>query len=221
MEKLKTFLYKNIKWFILLITLIIFIYIVQNVFTQETLKIDKIVYDTVISQYRTDMLTTIFTCITALGSAFVLVGICIFSFLFLKNKRVSICLCANLMISYLTNLFLKNIIQRERPNDFRLIDETGYSFPSGHSMVSMAFYGLIIYFIYKYVKNKYIKWSLCAMLTILIFLIGFSRIYLGVHYTSDVIAGFIASIGYLIIFTSMISLIKDFSKTKNINKDNI
>lgn len=136
--------------------------------------------------------------------------------MFLKNKWISLCLPINLFIIYILNIILKNIVQRERPNNFRLIDETGYSFPSGHSMVSMAFYGLIIYFIYNYIENKFIKWSLCTMLSILILLIGFSRVYLGVHYASDVIAGFVISIAYLIIFTCTISTIKNYSKTKNI-----
>ena len=95
-------------------------------------------------------------------------------------------------------------MQRPRPIEFRIIDENGYSFPSGHSMVSAAFYGFLIYLIYKNIKNKYLKWGLITILSLLIIFIGISRIYLGVHYTSDVLAGFLISISYLIIFTSLI-----------------
>lgn len=83
--------------------------------------------------------------------------------------------------------------------------KAGYSFPSGHSMVSMAFYGLLIYFAYTKIQNKNLRNIVCITLTLLIVSIGFSRIYLGVHYASDVLAGFFISIGYLIVFVEIIS----------------
>ena len=67
-------------------------------------------------------------------------------------------------------------------------------------MVSMAFYGLLIYIVYRYVKNVYVKYGLMVILFMLILFIGISRIYLGVHYTSDVMGGFLLSISYLIVF---------------------
>jgi undecaprenyl-diphosphatase len=67
----------------------------------------------------------------------------------------------------------------------------------------MDFYGYFIYLIYKYVKNKYLKWTAISLLSILICLIGISRIYLGVHYTSDVLAGFLISISYLICYITI------------------
>ena len=71
-------------------------------------------------------------------------------------------------------------------------------------MVSMAFYGFIIYLVYKNVENKKIKYIVCTILTVLILFIGISRIYLGVHYASDVIGGFCFSIAYLIAYTNLI-----------------
>ena len=102
-------------------------------------------------------------------------------------------------------MILKHILKRPRPTGYRLIEVSGYSFPSGHSMVSMAYYGFLIYLIYKYVKNKYIKWISICILSIFICLIGISRIYLGVHYTSDVLAGFLISITYLIMYIEIVN----------------
>ena len=87
--------------------------------------------------------------------------------------------------------FIKIVIARPRPPiDVRLIDIENYSFPSGHSIMSMVLYGLLIYFVYKYVKNKILKAILILILSILIIFIGFTRIWLGVHFLTDVIAGF-------------------------------
>ncbi len=83
------------------------------------------------------------------------------------------------MVVTILNQLLKRLLQRPRPTEFRIIEENGYSFPSGHSMVSMAFYGYLIYLIYRFVKNKYLKWISIVLLSLLICLIGISRIYLG------------------------------------------
>ena len=126
-------------------------------------------------------------------------------FITIKNKKIGLSIFSNLVIITVLNQLLKRILQRPRPTEFRIIEETGYSFPSGHSMVSMAFYGYLIYLIYRYVKNKYVKWISIAFLSVLICSIGVSRIYLGVHYTSDVLGGFLVSISYLILFISTVN----------------
>ena len=123
----------------------------------------------------------------------------------IKNKKIGVSIFSNLVIVTILNQLLKGILQRPRPTEYRIIEETGYSFPSGHSMISMAFYGYLIYLIYKYVKNKYIKWISIVVLSLLICTIGISRIYLGVHYTSDVLGGFLISISYLVIFISAVN----------------
>jgi len=123
----------------------------------------------------------------------------------IKNKKIGLSIFTNLVIITILNQSLKRILQRPRPTEYRIIQETGYSFPSGHSMISMAFYGYLIYLIYRYVKNKYIKWISISLLSILICLIGISRIYLGVHYTSDVLGGFLISISYLVIYISAVN----------------
>ena len=97
------------------------------------------------------------------------------------------------------NTIIKNIIQRPRPDHLRLIKQGGYSFPSGHSMIAVCVYGTLIYLVHKKVKNKKIKILLEVLLTLLILLIGISRIYVGVHYPSDVLTGYLISIIILIV----------------------
>lgn len=203
-KKISDFTMKNLKWIILFLGIILFLAIVEDVFDQEIRKVDILGYQLVSTFLISDLITPFAKLITNLGGAITLLSITIILLLGLKNKKIGLLVALNLMISTGLNLLLKNIVQRPRPNEFRLIDETGYSFPSGHSMVSMAFYGFLIYLIYKFVKNKRLKWALIITLSILIITIGISRIYLGVHYTSDVLAGFTISVSYLVIYTSIV-----------------
>ena len=193
---------KNLRWIILFICLVIFLGILENVYQNELHNFDRIIYNAVaiiISQ----SVTFIMKVITNISSAPVLIIITLLLIVLLKNRKMSVCIVSNLVIITALNQVLKRIIARPRPTEFRIIDQSGYSFPSGHSMVSMAFFGLLIYIAYNNIENKYLRSFICIVLSILIFLIGTSRIYLGVHYPSDVIAGFVLSIAYLAVFTSI------------------
>lgn len=202
--KTKEVIEKNIKWIALFICLVLIIGIVIDVLSKEINKLDVMGYDFVSEHLISDNITPIAKSITQLGGVIGLITLAIILSITIKNKKTSILIWVNLGISALLNQILKYIIQRPRPTEYRIIDESGYSFPSGHSMVSAAFYGFLIYLIYKNVKNTYLKCGLITVLSLLIILIGISRIYLGVHYTSDVLAGFLISISYLIIFTHFI-----------------
>ncbi len=204
-RKMKEFMLKNLKWIVLFICIIGFIDLSESVFHKEIMKGDIIGYKIISTYLISDFATPIAQFITNFGGAIFLIVSTIILLVTIKNKKIGISICSNLVIATGLNLLLKNILQRPRPTEYRLIDESGYSFPSGHSMVSMAFYGYIIYLIYKYVKNKYLKWSLITTLSILIVSIGISRIYLGVHYTSDVLAGFLVAISYLVIYTGIVN----------------
>ena len=210
-EKLKKFIVKNLKWIVLFICLIGFLALAEDVFNKEIMNGDIVGYKLVSTFLISDFATPIAKFITNFGGAIILIGLAFTLFIFIKNKKIGVSIISNLAIITLLNQLLKRIVQRPRPTEFRIVEESGYSFPSGHSMVSMAFYGYLIYLIYKYVKNKYLKWISIILLSILICSIGISRIYLGVHYTSDVLAGFMISISYLIIYISAINkfFIKD------------
>lgn len=202
MKNIIEFLKKNYLLFIIIICLVITGFILEDVYEREILEFDKLAFS--LFKIRTPLLTKIFLIITNLGSPYVLIVLTLLSFL-LKNKKISFIITANLGLITIINQVLKFIIKRPRPSDLFLIVETGYSFPSGHSMVSLSFYGLLIYFIYKYFKNKKLKISLITLLSLIIVLIGISRVYLGVHFVSDVISGFLLSLSYLMIFIKVIN----------------
>ena len=204
-DKIKEFITKNLKWIILFICLIGFLALAEDVFHKEIMNGDIIGYEIISKFLISDFVTPIAKFITNFGGATFLIVLTIALFIVIKNKKIGVSIFSNLVIVTILNQLLKGILQRPRPTEYRIIEETGYSFPSGHSMISMAFYGYLIYLIYKYVKNKYIKWTSIVVLSLLICAIGISRIYLGVHYTSDVLGGFLISISYLVIFISAVN----------------
>ena len=204
-KKIKEFITKNLKWIILFICLIGFLAIAEDVFNKEIMSGDIIGYKLVSTFLISDFATPIAKFITNFGGAIFLIALTIVLLVLIKNKKIGISIFSNLVIVTILNQLLKAILQRPRPTEYRIVEETGYSFPSGHSMVSMAFYGYLIYLIYKYVKNKYIKWISILLLSILLCSIVISRIYLGVHYTSDVLGGFLISMSYLVIYISAVN----------------
>lgn len=204
-EKIKEFMTKNLKWIILFICLIGFLALAEDVFNKEIMNGDIIGYKMISTFLISDFATPIAKFITNFGGAIFIIALTALLVIAIKNKKIGLSIFTNLVIITVLNQLLKRILQRPRPTEYRIIQETGYSFPSGHSMISMAFYGYLIYLIYRYVKNKYIKWISISLLSILICLIGISRIYLGVHYTSDVLGGFLISISYLVIYISAVN----------------
>jgi len=201
--KLKRLLKKYRKAIVLFVFFVLFLLILRDVFSDEIIYYDNWAHDILVKDLRGDTLTFIMKVITNFGSAFVLIPLSLSMFLFFKNKKYGISVSLNLIIITLINLTLKFIIQRPRPSGFNIIEEMGYSFPSGHSMVSTAFYGFLIYLIYKNVKKRSLKIALCSLFFILIIFICISRVYLGVHYASDVIGGFCVSVSYLMLFVSI------------------
>ena len=205
MVKLLKFIKKNFNLLLFFLCIILFLAFAEDVFTKEIMQVDVIGYKFVSNYIISDKLTPIIKIITNFGGAIILGLITILILILIKNKKIGLSVLINLCSVTVLNLVLKSILQRPRPNEYRIINETGYSFPSGHSMISMAFYGFIIYLIYKNIKNKYLKWISIILLSILILMIGFSRIYLGVHYVSDVLAGFLFSFSYLIVYIKIIN----------------
>lgn len=192
---------KKFNIFIVVLCLILFSVICYGVLSYDSLVIDTKVYSFIADNIMSDGITSVLKVITELGGVafIVLAGVLIFMFC----KKIRWFVTFDLVGVTLINQVIKHIVRRPRPNVLRLVEEDGYSFPSGHSMVSMAFYGIIIYLVYKNVTNKYLKWTLFTLLSLLILSIGFSRIYVGVHYFTDVVGGFLLGLAYLIIYINI------------------
>ena len=211
-ENVIKFIKNNWRWMLLFICLIGFLALAEDVFHQEIMNGDIVGYDIVSKLFKFNVSTPIAKFMTNFGGAIFVISLTTILFFVIKDKKIGISIITNLGIVTILNQIIKFIMQRPRPTEFRIIEETGYSFPSGHSMVSLAFYGYLIYLIYKYINNKHLKRTLIIILSVLICIIGVSRIYLGVHYTSEVLGGFLISFAYLIIY---IELVNKFVLEKN------
>ena len=178
-----------------------FLFIAYTVCNNLINPVDEYVYVHIIKMIH-PISTTIFKIITTGGS--LLCMAIIGAIVYYKNHKIGKILLLHLIIIDILNFFFKMLFSRERPDILRLIEIDGYSFPSGHAMVSFCFYGLCLYFLMK--SNFPYKKIGCFIIVVLILLIGISRIYLGVHYFSDVLAGFLCSLSYLLLIINNSSL---------------
>ncbi|PKM38567.1 MAG: phosphatase PAP2 family protein [Firmicutes bacterium HGW-Firmicutes-8] len=134
--------------------------------------------------------------VSQLGSPWILVFVGILTMLYTGMRRKhfwdTVLVPIALMGGIILNETLKYAFHRQRPGLQRLVEVSGFSFPSGHSMISFIFYGLMVYLVWVNFPGKILKLAVSALLICVIPAVGISRIYLGVHYPSDVLAGFSA-----------------------------
>lgn len=171
---------------------------------------DVLAFDTVIREWfysiRTDGLTAVLKVITYMGNWQSVTALCIILLLLPKTRihfgvPVSVgAACA----SFLNNKLVKHIFQRPRPDEsLHLIEQGGYSFASGHSITSMVVFGLLIYLVRKYIDDKKKANILTVLLAVPLIFIGLSRIYMGVHFPTDVLAGWSLGLAILMILISI------------------
>ncbi|WP_028980493.1 phosphatase PAP2 family protein [Sporocytophaga myxococcoides] len=181
--------------------------IVKELFYDKQDQFDHFVYQWV-HQFTSPILTKFMKAMSFLASREfipVMFVLLLLYFLFIKKHHwYSLKVPVVVIGSLLLNLFLKFLFNRPRPLVERLSEASGLSFPSGHSMTAFSFYGLLIYFTWKEVPQKGLRWIITIILLLIIHLIGLSRVYLGVHYASDVLAGF--AIGYIWLILSILVL---------------
>lgn len=206
---------KNLKWIILGICTLLFAILLWQVKTNDTLAIDNYFYNLFVVKMRNDALTPLMMTFTLFGSAYAYGFLFILALIFIKDKKIPLMMFLNLAGSAVVLKVVKHFVARPRPEGFRLITETGFSFPSGHAMNAIVFYGFIIFLIYYLVKEKFFDRAMAIIISPIILCIGISRVYLGVHFASDVISGYLIGLIYLILFIEIIFK-KYYKKSKKV-----
>ena len=192
----------------------LFITIAYFVSTRETLAFDTAVREFLYG-IRSDVLTVVMKVFTYSGNWQTVTLICCL-LLFLPKLRISVGVPASLtaIVATIIQNSLKLAFHRARPDiTLHLIEQGGYSFPSGHSFTNFIFYGMLIYLFRNRFKNKRTANAVTLLLCCLLFLIGLSRIYLGVHYPTDVLGGWALA---LCILTVMTGFLRYFQKKNNL-----
>lgn len=176
--------------------------VADMIFEEKNLSFDEQVF-TAIKPLVSPLHTSIIQVITFIGSQNFLLPanlLLIAYYLFYRKNKSRAYKIATISITSVVVMFLmKFFLQRERPLVPLIAKVHGYSFPSGHTFTSVTFYGIIAYIIYKNVKSPVLKWTLIFASIILILLVGFSRVYLRLHYASDVIAAFCLGLIWLLL----------------------
>ena len=175
---------------------ILFFLVMLLVILGKTSNFDHLVYNTVIS-FRNSVLDCYFITITKLANTLTIIFVVIFFALIFRNRHSLFLIVSSIDCLLLTTIF-KYLIGRNRPNVLKLIEQGGYSFPSGHTMFSVCIYGYLFYLAITKIKNKILRYSVSSLLLLVILSIGVSRIYVGVHFASDVLAGYLLGCCYLL-----------------------
>lgn len=199
----------TIRWLLLPAFLILF-FIVWLVFISGNITPDENVFSFV-GPHITEGRTHFMKAVAFLGNHKFLIPanlLLIAYLLFRKNKWEAMTAAAVALSSVGMMSLLKNLVQRQRPSNQLVEGITNFSFPSGHAFMSIAFYGMLIWWAAAHIKNKLQQRIAIAFLLFIILIIGFSRIYLRVHYTTDVIAGFCFGTIWLIIVLKIIHAIQ-------------
>lgn len=193
----------------------IFIELTDTLTTDKLAAFDHRITNYVLS-YRTPPLTQYFLTMTYLGDVYgyliVLVIYLIVSLAIFKRWKYVAQTFLVLILATVSNMILKKFVDRARPGIEHMVSVETLSYPSGHAMSAMAFYGFLIFLFYKFKINGLLKLAIITLLIILILSIGISRIYLGVHFPSDIVGGYIAGFIWVVFCVLIFDLIVVFRR---------
>jgi membrane-associated phospholipid phosphatase len=194
-----------------------FIEITDELAENELGEFDAAITDWVIS-FRSDGLTSYFRFMTEIGDRYAYVTITIllgaYFFFRLRNWKFVVQTIAVLLLATLSNVLIKQVINRQRPTLEHLVSVNTLSYPSGHSMSAMAFYGFLIYLCTQMKMPVFVRVFFMTLLTIIILSVGVSRIYLGVHFPSDVAAGFLGGLLWVTLCVIIFNTVSLWRKRK-------
>jgi undecaprenyl-diphosphatase len=200
---------------IFFLSLMAFIFMTRRVFLLRNEDMDNRVFDA-LRPYINDTNTGLMNFITFFGKHEFLIPanlLLIAYYVFIKkNKWYSIKIPTIVGSSLLLMFVLKRIFARARPSDQLLEAAENFSFPSGHALMGVTFYGTLAYIAWHSIKNKTARWTVIILLVLWILMIGLSRLYLRRHYYSDVIAGFAMGFLWLVISMNVIRFIEKRSQ---------
>lgn len=195
--------------------LVLFLIILYFVVEGKTSEFDGAIQNVFFSA-RNEVLNQVVACFTHVGDTVSIVILCLLLLILpWTRKWYGIPVSAAAIVASSMNHYIKGIIQRPRPDvAMHLIEQGGWSFPSGHSITSMVVFGLLIWLVRHNVENKKTANIWTVVLVIPWIGIGLSRIYVGVHYPTDVLAGWCLGIVILMIAVSVVEAVEKRIKLK-------
>jgi undecaprenyl-diphosphatase len=184
-----------------LLCLLVFGYMAREVFVYQDTGLDNALFRYAAS-HRSEAMTRFMRSVSFFASAdYLLVAPPLLVMVFAWFHTLRWYALKVLMIAFtssMLNQLLKRLFERPRPVT-AMLEQSGLSFPSGHAMIGGSFYGLLIYIIWREVHHPFWKWLWISSLTLLLLLIGYSRVYLNVHYATDVLAGYAMGVLWLLL----------------------
>lgn len=181
--------FNKTKVILIIVPIILFVFLAITIQAGISTHFENWIYYESVA-HMSPTLDTIIQTITHIGDGITVMLFCLTLLLIPKTrKKVGIPVSIAVIVSETINILLKEIFARERPNILQLVSEASYSFPSGHAMINATICTMLGILAIKYLKNRRLKIIVIGICTILPILIGFTRIYLGVHYFGDVLGG--------------------------------